>query len=366
MTTTLPGVVPDAAMKALGLHSQSDLDLVARLEASLDKTNVEAIADFGAELGRTTSTYTDAILAQVRSGDLDKAGDLLGDLAGCAGAANLTALGGDRSKVPVIGPLIDRMKQTRGRVVAKLATVEGQIGNIVEQIEQTKTILRGRIQRYGEMDAGAREEYRLYGAHIVAAERRLERLRAEYADLPEAQTPTDALAHKDHANAIELLEKRAADLRVAQHSTLQTVPMIGFQAANDAKLLDKFSSAVAVTVPLLKRQFVLAIGLTDQRRAVDFAEAIDQVTNDLLTSNASLLHSNTVRAARANQRQVIDVDTLQSVQDTLVKTQEEVRQIQTEGERKRREVQTTVVRLQADIQARLGRNAAPQKLGVQS
>ena len=60
------------------------------------------------------------------------------------------------------------------------------------------------------------------------------------------------------------------------------------------------------------------------------AKAIDDTTNELLRRNAELLHQNSVDTAKANQRSVIDIETLEHVQNTLIKTVNDVIQIQKE------------------------------------
>lgn len=67
---------------------------------------------------------------------------------------------------------------------------------------------------------------------------------------------------------------------------------------------------------------------------MQLAKAIDDTTNDLLRRNAELLHQNSVDTAKANQRSVIDVETLEHVQNTLIKTVNDVIQIQKEGMQK--------------------------------
>ena len=56
-----------------------------------------------------------------------------------------------------------------------------------------------------------------------------------------------------------------------------------------------------------------------------------------MKQNANLLKQNSIATARANQRAVVDVETLEHVQQTLISTIEEVQQIQIEGELKRKE-----------------------------
>ena len=104
-----------------------------------------------------------------------------------------------------------------------------------------------------------------------------------------------------------------------------------------------------ITLPAWKNQISLAISLQEQKNSVQLAKAIDDTTNDLLRRNAELLHQNSVDTAKANQRSVIDVETLEHVQNTLIKTVNDVIQIQKEGMQKRAEATTRLRALQESL-----------------
>ena len=114
-------------------------------------------------------------------------------------------------------------------------------------------------------------------------------------------------------------------------------------------LVDKFYAIKNITLPAWKNQISLAISLQEQKNSVQLAKAIDDTTNDLLRRNAELLHQNSVDTAKANQRSVIDVETLEHVQNTLIKTVNDVIQIQKEGMQKRAEATTRLRALQESL-----------------
>jgi uncharacterized protein YaaN involved in tellurite resistance len=107
--------------------------------------------------------------------------------------------------------------------------------------------------------------------------------------------------------------------------------MIRMVQANNRMLIEKFHTIRELTVPAWKRQFMLALSLNEQQSAVQLANSIDDATNHFLLENAKLLKENTVSTARANQRLVIDVETLRRVHDSLVETMQEVIRINADG-----------------------------------
>lgn len=58
-------------------------------------------------------------------------------------------------------------------------------------------------------------------------------------------------------------------------------------------------------------------------------------------------------AARANQRSILDLETLQSVNDTLIRTVEEVREIHREGMAKRKQIGSEIAAMRNELETRL-------------
>ena len=138
-------------------------------------------------------------------------------------------------------------------------------------------------------------------------------------------------------------------MQVLHQSAMQTLPMIRIIQSNNLMLVDKFYAIKNITLPAWINQISLAISLNEQKNSVQMANTIDDATNDLLKRNADLLHQNSVDTAKANQRSVIDIETLEHVQNTLIKTVNDVIQIQKEGMQKRAEATTRLRSLQDNL-----------------
>lgn len=98
---------------------------------------------------------------------------------------------------------------------------------------------------------------------------------------------------------------------------------------------------------------MMSLALNEQRNAVELARNIDDTTNSLLKSNAKLLYQNSVDTARANQRSVIDVSTLEEVHDTLIRTLEDTAQINRDGVRIRKDAEQKIIGLRVNLDRRL-------------
>lgn len=344
-------------LKAVGV-TQEDMPVITDLAAKIDSRNPISVAEFGRDVAEHTSRYADSLLEQVRSTDLEETGDKLNQVVLAAKSLNLHALSDTRSKIPLIGKFIDRMKLSKEKFVGQFNTTKEQVDSLLAEVEKTQTGLTQRVHGLESMFDSVKEEFRLLGLHIAAGKMRLSSLREEAGAMRARDlSPAEVQELNDLENLIANLDKRVGDLAALQHSALQSLPMIRMIQANNHMLVEKFHTIRELTVPAWKRQFMLALSLNEQQNAVRLADSIDNATNDFLRRNAELLHKNSVDTAKANQRLVIDVATLEKVQATLISTVEDVIRIQQEGVRSRHEAETKLLTMRTDLENRLSRRS---------
>jgi uncharacterized protein YaaN involved in tellurite resistance len=340
------------------VSSKPDPAAVRQIADQIQLHDPLTIAIFGRAVGQHTSEYADTLLEQVRNKDLEGAGKQLGEVVSIARGLNVAAFADRRSKLPLIGPIIDRIKNGSLDVMSQFESSKTQIDRLIGDIETTRA---GLAERNVSMEAMFKEvvsEYQLLGLHIEAGRLRLGEWSTQIEiEATRATTPTQLQALADARAQLASLEIRIGNLEALQHSALQTLPEIRMLQANNQRLVDKFHAIREVTVPAWKRQFVLAIGLNEQKNAAALATAVDDATQEIMLRNAKLVHQNSVQAAKANQRLAIDVETLVKVQDTLVKTVEDVLQIQAEGVRSREASAVKIAALRDDLGKRLAKPA---------
>lgn len=364
-SSTLPSITITATeLQALGLKEQ-DIPEIQAVAERIQSDNPLSVAEFGRAVADHTSNYADGLLDQVRNRDLDDAGAKLTQVLTVAQGINVSALLDTRSRVPFLGPLIDRLNLKRRQVLGEFDTTREQIEKLVAEVNLTQSGIAARNAGLEEMFGSVREEHRLLGIHIAAGKQRLGELVVLANEMRSeiGNDPSRLQQLSDLDSLVANLDKRIGDLTALQQSAFQTLPTIRLIQANNQMLIDKFHSIREVTVPAWKRQFMLALTLNEQRNAVQLATQIDDTTNDLLKRNAELLHRNSVETAKANQRLVIDVDTLLFAQNSLIKTVEEVVQIQRVGAENRQKAERDIQGMRLDLQKRLTRSdAAPRPL----
>lgn len=352
-----PPAVPaldEATLQQLGLAA-ADLDRVGEIRATLANLSPANVQGYGRDAATRTTQFSSELLDQVRNRDLDATGDKLGEVVRIARNLNLQKFG-RRSRLPVVGPLIDRLRDSKGELVQTFSTTNQQIEHLMRDVSRQQEDLGKRVRDFDRMHAIVLEERHELGLHVAAGKLRLAELELERGALEGRDDPEARTRQQTIDGAVRLLDKRVGDLLLLQHAADQSAPMIRMIQANAMQLIEKFATVRDITIPAWKRSFAIQLSLNEQKHAVELANAIDDATNELMRRNADMLHENSVATAKANQRGVIDVETLQHVHEKLIQTVEDVRQIHREGIEKRRQAEQELGRMRDDVHKRL---AAP-------
>lgn len=342
------------SLSALGL-GDTDIEQIKTVAHTIKLDDLASVANFGREVAAHTSSYADPLLDQITNKDLDSAGEKLSQVVTLARSVNINGLTQKRSRLPIIGGLINRIKLRGGNALARFDTTREQIEKLIAEVQTAQGNIAERNASLNSMFAAVENEHHLLGVHVAAGHLRLNEMRAQAEDMRQSvnNDPTQLQRLADLDAQIANLDKRIDDLRAMQHSAYQSLPAIRIIQANNQMLIDKFHTIREITVPAWKRQFMLAVSLNEQRNAVELAQSIDDTTNALLRSNAELLHRNAVDTAKANQRLAIDPETLQKVQDELIRTVQDVQAIIRKGAGERRNAQKQIEQMRTSLRTEL-------------
>lgn len=344
----------ETSLKALGLATEdtAQIQQIARSLADIQPGNLHV---FGRDAATKSAALSTQLLDRVRNKDLDAAGAKLGEVVRIARTLNLERFGA-RSQVPVIGPLIDRLRASKGELVQKFSDTNAQIDQLLRDVSQQQGDLNQQVKDFDRMHEVVLAERRDLGLHVAGGRLRLHELRQELSTLTDAEDPHVRVRRGEVDNAIRLLDKRVGDLAVMQHAADQSLPMIRIIQANAIQLIEKFTTVRDLTIPSWRRHFATQLSLQKLKNAADLTTAIDDATNEMMRKNADLVHETSVSTAKTAQRSVIDVETLRHVHDQLIKTVEDVREIHRDGMQKRQQAERELAAMRDDVARRL---AAP-------
>lgn len=336
-------------LKEIGLQPE-DFNEVLNARKELAEINHASVAEYGKNIATKTSTYTDELLNLVKNKDLDVTGQKLNQVVSVAQQLNTSSILNKPKSSGFLGGILSKFRGAKQNFDQHFNTTKEQIDSLVKEIETSQLGLKARVVTLDKMFDGVQDEYKQLGIYIAAGKLKQQEIQHEIASLSaqEQDQQTNQQVY-DLNHLSNNLEKRVSDLQVLQQSAMQTLPMIRIIQSNNLMLVDKFYAIKNITLPAWKNQISLAISLHEQKNSVQLANTIDDATNDLLKRNADLLHQNSVDTAKANQRSVIDIETLEHVQNTLINTVNDVILIQKEGMQKREEASTRIRALQNNL-----------------
>lgn len=337
----------------LGLKPE-DYEKVVAASRDLDSSNSTTVAEFGKNIAVQTATYTDELLSLVKNKNLDETGNKLNQVVRVAQSLNTNMVLSPTKTTGFFGTILSKFRGAKATFNENFNSTKEQIDALLAEVEKSQSGLKQRVNTLDQMYNGVQDEYKQLGIYIAAGRLKAQDIQQDIAELSaqeQDQLTTQKIYELNHV--ANNLDKRISDLTILQQSALQTMPMIRIIQSNNSMLVEKFYAIKNITLPAWKNQISLAISLHEQKNSVQLANSIDDATNDLLRRNADLLHQNSVDTARANQRSVIDVETLEHVQQTLIKSVNDVIQIQKEGQMKREQAEVKLKQLQQNFNTNL-------------
>ncbi|MGN0641507.1 MAG: toxic anion resistance protein [Huintestinicola sp.] len=330
---------------------------IAEIKESIDFTDSGTTVQFGIGAQRRLTEFTDSILDNVRSKDGGQVGDLLSSLVvevNSLDPSSLTNDSGILSKLPGVKNAVKSLK----KLAERYSKAEVQIDKIEAALEKARMDMLKDISVFDIMYKQNLECFRELGLYIQAGKERVEEIKTETvpklrAEAQASGDPMDAQLVRDFEDEVDRFDKKIYDLELSRTIAVQTAPQIKLIQNNDRVLVDKIQTAVLNTIPVWKSQFVIAMGLNNQQRVLKMQREITDTTNKMLLKNSELLKTNTVETAKESNRGIVDIETLQKVNQNLISTIEETIQVQKEGRQQRAEAEKALGKIEDDLKNKL-------------
>ena len=310
--------------------------MVDAFAQKIDITNSQQVLQYGSACQKKIGDFSEAALSKVSTKDLGEVGGMISDLIGelknfDAAEEEKGILGFFKKK----GNQLDNMKTKYSKV------------QLLKDIAM--------LDKMYELNMAYFKELSMY---ILAGKKKLADFRAH--ELQQAMDkakasglPEDAQAARDLADQCERFEKKLYDLELTRTISLQMGPQIRLLQNNNSMMAEKIQSTIVNTIPLWKNQMVLALGLAHSQQAMQAERAVTDMTNELLKKNADALKMGTIETARESQRGVVDIETLQQTNKSLIETLDELNKIQSEGRAKRAAAEQELTRIEDELKQKM-------------
>ena len=338
----------------------AELAKVQSIKDGINMMDTNVALSYGAPAQKEIAQFSDSILSKVRTKDSGEVGVLLNDLVSKVKGFDVTKKSGSSflSNLPIIGSIVSKADDVM-QGYEKLST---QVEKIQAGLDAAKTKLMEDIVMFDTLYQKNLSYFKDLQLYIRAGEEKLDEMRT--ATLPklreQAAASGDPMAVQvvsDFEQSVDRFEKKLHDLKLNKTLAIQTAPQIRLIQNNDRVLIDRVQSAIYHTIPLWKNQLVIALGLSRQKETLELQQMVSDATNDLLRRNAEMLKQNSIDTAKANERGIIDIDTVKKVNEDLISTLEETLRIQAEGRQRRQAAERELITIEGRLKEALLKNA---------
>lgn len=342
---------PDKDVKPYAELPPEQKKEVESILGSIDLADTQAVIQYGVSAQSDISSFSDAVLTQVRSKDSGYVGDILTELSTRVRDMDVDGVTGS-------GGLFSRIKGRIRRFVAQYEKLSTQIDKIVDQLDKARMGLLRDIALLDNMYEKNIEYLHGLDNFIIAGNMKIEELNEKVVPAlkkaaEESGDPMDAQRARDMADRVSRFEKKIHDLKLSRMIAIQTAPQLRLIQSNDQALVEKVLSSILTTIPLWKNQVVIAISLFRQKNALELQKEVTETTNELLRKNSGLLKENSIGTAKEMERGIVEMETLKKVNDDLIKTIDETLKIQQEGRAKRQQAEQELVRIEGELKQKL-------------
>ncbi len=327
--------------------------------AELDMSNTQSIIQFGSAAQSELQTISQEMLNGVRNKDVGPAGNALRDIVSSLRGFSVDELDPNR-KQSWWERLIGKTKPV-AEFMAKFETVQGQIDKITDELLGHEHVLLKDIKALDRLYEKTLDFYDQLALYIAAGEEKLRLLdteeipakEAEVQAAPEDEGVIKAQELRDLRAARDDLERRVHDLKLTRQVTMQSLPSIRLVQENDKSLVTKINSTLVNTVPLWETQLAQAVTIHRSREAASAVRGANDLTNELLKSNAANLRTANAEVRKEMERGVFDIEAIKSANADLIATIEESLTIADEGKAKRAEAEQELQTMEAELKQTL-------------
>ena len=333
--------------------SPAEQKAVLDFAEKIDLSNSGVVLQYGAAAQKNIANFSESTLNAVRTKDMGELGDMVSDL-----VAQLKGFSAEEEEKKGFLGMFKKASNNLQNMKIKYDKAEANVDKIAEQLEQHQVVLMKDVALLDQMYEKNLEYFKQLSMYILAGEKKLADERATtlqelYAKAQASGLPEDAQAANDYAALCDRFEKKLYDLKLTRQISIQMGPQIRMIQNNDTLMTEKIQTSLVNTIPLWKSQMVLALGISHSKQAMEAQRAVSDMTNELLKKNADMLKVATVETAKESERGIVDIETLQHTNQSLISTLDEVMAIQTEGRQKRQEAEVELQRIEGELRQKL-------------
>lgn len=245
------------------------------------------------------------------------------------------------------------------RINNEYKKIEKTIVGIERQLEQHYQTLSVDLKLLEKMFEQNKLHFESLSLYIYAGELKSEEINNEI--LPRLQR--EALEKQDNdlqqaarnmEEQLARLDKRMHNLKLSKVVSMQLASQIRLVQSNNASLLDRLQSCMLNTLPLWRNQMILSLNVANTQQILEAQHYLSKFINKVMRRSSKALRKSGSQIARENEREIINLSTLQHLNKDLLATVYDVLEVQQEARYLRGQAETSLLMVEKELAQLVG------------
>lgn len=324
--------------------SEDDMPKYVALASGINTNDLSSVQAYGQELTSVIASNGNALLQSVRADKSNEVIELTNELLGQLDMIDIDELNSNTKwkrflrNIPFVGKLVTSVTT----IMTKYDKISDNVDKITKKIDSTKIVAMRDNTTLQTIFDNNRTYIDQIRELITAAKLKCAEIDKQITDMEEHPENYEAYELNDLTSFQNALQKRIADMETTEYVLNQNLLQIRATQGNNVAIANKSDNIVNNVIPLWKNQLAIAIIMNNQKNSIDAQQKIADTTNKIMKKNAENLKINSINVAKANEEQVISLETLKSTTDDLISTIREVQHIHEDGARNREQLEQTL------------------------
>ncbi|MBQ1944124.1 MAG: toxic anion resistance protein [Ruminococcus sp.] len=348
-TALAPEVTTESVLAEVEQLTPEEQKQIEQFAGKIDIHKSEIVMNYGATIQKQSASIATKTLQDVKTKNTGEVSSLLIEMVGA-----MNGLSGGEDKGGFIQRFMQKVKGKALTVRTRNESAEKTLERIEKQLEGHKLVLQKDIAMLDDLYNENWETFKALTLYIKAAELALDKAKNEelpalYAKAQETGLPEDAMKADEFAKQCDQFDKQVHNLRLTRTNCLQSAPQIKMIQHNDMDMAMKLQSSIVNTMPLWRKKIAMSIALNNNMQAVAASNAVDDLTNKMLREQAEQFHLSVVESAKASQRSIIDIETIDYVNKEVTGAVLDYIAIEQQGQKDRQNAVAVIARSEQEL-----------------
>jgi len=309
-----------------------------------------SILNFGLDVQNKLSASSSTFLNNVRAFDAGEIGNTITDL-----LTEINHIEIDPASQPAWKrvlmqiPGLKNIIMSTKKMFQKYDTVNANVDSIVRKLDQGRLTIVKDNNQLQQLFEDNEKHIQSLEELLIVGHMKYDELQQEIKEMELNSDNYEDYEIADKKEFLNRLDKRLHDMAITRIVTIQSLPQIRLVQNNNYVMSEKIQASITTTIPIWRQQIAIAVSLDRQSKIVQMQKGLTDTTNAILKKNAEMLKQNSIEVAKQNERGVVDIETLREVQNNLISTIQEIKQIKDQGVIARRNADKALSDLEADL-----------------